>query len=169
MFSISSVTSCVNLFPTEHQLEEKKNEMVEKIQIFPFFFFLECFFNYKTLIRLVPLSLLILCFTSLLCKMGCTIIFVDSLGIAILDDKITLWDQFAFLLPVLSLMFLINYFTCYLVKYITKVIPTPEKVTIYVLNPVEEPTKVHDLPWKDKMYLSFTNIFIISGEFNETR
>ena len=142
---------------------------MKKVQGFSLFLFLQCFLHYKKIQRLIPFSLFILCFTSLLCKTGTTIFFVDILEFCFLEGKNTLWEQLALLLPVLVFLFLINYITCFLFKFIIKLTPTIEKEVVFVFDPVEDPPPIHEIPWKEKIYLSFTNVFIASGLFKETR
>ena len=142
---------------------------MQKVQGFSLFFFLLCFLHHKKIKRLIPFTLFILCFSSLLSKTGTIILLVDILEFTFLKGKINLWEQLALLLPVLGTIFLINYITCFLFKYLIKLIPTMEKEIMYVLSPVESSPEIHVIPLKEKIYLSFTNIFIISGLFKETR
>ena len=139
---------------------------MQKIQKFPLFFFFHPKRIYALFISEKIFSLSMLCLTSLLCKTGTIILFVDILEFFFLEGKNTLWEQLALLLPVLVIMFLINYITCFLFKYIMKIFPTRVKDKMFVFHPIPP---IHVIPWKEKIYLGFTNIFIASGPFKETR
>ena len=76
---------------------------------------------------------------------------------------------YAFLM--VALIFFGNFLTCFLLKYVS--IPSPAKFDVYILNKSEddndeENTKVYkDLPFREKIFVSYSNIFVFSGPVKE--
>ena len=77
--------------------------------------------------------------------------------------------SYAFLM--IALIFVGNFLTCFLLKYVS--IPSPAKFDVYILNKAEddddeENTKVYkDLPFREKVFVSYSNIFVFSGPVKE--
>ena len=77
--------------------------------------------------------------------------------------------SYAFLM--VALIFVGNFLTCFLLKYVS--IPSPAKFDVYILNKAEddddeENTKVYkDLPFREKVFVSYSNIFVFSGPVKE--
>ena len=78
--------------------------------------------------------------------------------------------SYAFLM--VALIFVGNFLTCFLLKYVS--IPSPAKFDVYILNKTEdddgeENTKVYkDLPFREKVFVSYSNIFVFSGPVKES-
>ena len=71
-----------------------------------------------------------------------------------------------------TLIFIGNILTCFLLKYIS--IPSPAKFDVYILNKTdddndeENTTLYKDLPFREKIFVSYSNIFVFSGPVKET-
>ena len=110
---------------------------------------------------LYNLSWLPLILSSLIYKIGVIVLYVEFLG--------SFW--WAFLM--LAFIFVGNFLTCFILKYVP--VPSPAKYNIYIINSSddnkeEEDIKVYqDLPFREKIFISYSNLFIISGPIKEVK
>ena len=110
---------------------------------------------------LYNLSWLPLILSSLIYKIGVIVLYVEFLG--------SFW--WAFLM--LAFIFVGNFLTCFILKYVP--VPSPAKYNIYIINSSddnkeEEDIKVYqDLPFREKIFISYSNLFIISAPIKEVK
>ena len=68
-------------------------------------------------------------------------------------------------------IFVGNFLTCFLLKYVS--IPSPTKIEVNILNKTEEDNEednrevYKDLLFKEKIFVSYSNIFVLSGPLKE--
>ena len=98
--------------------------------------------------------------SSLIYKIGSILLYIVFL------------ESFLYAFLMVALIFVGNFLTCFLLKHIS--IPSPAKYDVYILNKTEddendqENMKVYkDLPFREKVFVSYSNIFVFSGPVKE--